>query len=710
MDPRPANETCLDTVVQRILERCGASLMVATPLGLGKPNRLLNALYRAVAGDPSRRLHLFTALSLARPAPKPGLEARFLGPFLDRQFGADYPDLDYVLARRKNALPPNIEVTEFYLQSGAWLGNEGAQCDYASINYTHVARDVAAREPNLVVQLVARRGDRFSLSCNPDTILDLLDVMAANGQPRPMVVFVVHPDLPFLDHDAAVDASMADLVLEESGPAHRLFALPREPVSPAEHAIGLHASAWVKDGGTLQIGIGALSDAIVNALCWRQKDPDGHAAQLAQLAPACAGKEQGRFDIGLYGASEMVMDGFMHLRRAGILKRHVYDHLPLQQLLNAGRIAETADEATLDRLIEAGIVPMALDRPAIDLLQHFGWIEDSVRLHEGELYWPDGSRSSADLGDAASRQILRAHMTGRVLRHGRYLHGGFWLGSSALLDWLGALEGEDYAGLVMTRISHINQLYGGRESLDIAQRHHARFFNTCMMQTVFGAAVSDGLANGQVVSGVGGQYNFVAMAHAIPDGRSILLLRSSRESSSGLISNIVYQYGHTTIPRHLRDLVITEYGTADLRGQTDSECIKRMLAISDARFQDTLLGEARAAGKIERDFTIPEAWRANRPDVLRQRMKPAIDAGLAAAFPFGSDLNADELRLGRALKWLKAETATTFGRARTVVRALAGSGKAPAELLARMGLAAPATREERMFVRLLGHAFQSIEG
>jgi len=85
----------------------------------------------------------------------------------------------------------------------------------------------------------------------------------------------------------------------------------------------------------------------------------------------------------------------------------------------------------------------------------------------------------------------------------------------------------------MTRVSDINQLYGGREALDAVQRRDARFFNTCMMATALGAAVSDALADGQVVSGVGGQYNFVAMAHALAGGRSILLLRSTRSGHGG---------------------------------------------------------------------------------------------------------------------------------------------------------------------------------
>ena len=93
-----------------------------------------------------------------------------------------------------------------------------------------------------------------------------------------------------------------------------------------------------------------------------------------------------------------------------------------------------------------------------------------------------------------------------------------------------ALQGEDFAGLSMTRVSDINQLYGGREALDALQRRHARFFNICMMATALGDAVSDALENGQIVSGVGGQYNFVAMAHAIAGGRSALMLRSTRNS------------------------------------------------------------------------------------------------------------------------------------------------------------------------------------
>ena len=69
-----------------------------------------------------------------------------------------------------------------------------------------------------------------------------------------------------------------------------------------------------------------------------------------------------------------------------------------------------------------------------------------------------------------------------------------------------------------------------------------------MMVTLLGAAVSDALANGQVVSGVGGQYNFVAMAHALAGARSILCVRATRTHLGRTTSNI----SGTTLTRRSR--------------------------------------------------------------------------------------------------------------------------------------------------------------
>jgi Acetyl-CoA hydrolase len=60
-------------------------------------------------------------------------------------------------------------------------------------------------------------------------------------------------------------------------------------------------------------------------------------------------------------------------------------------------------------------------------------------------------------------------------------------------------------------------------------RIDARFVNNAMMATLMGAAISDGLENGQVVSGVGGQYNFVAQAFALAGARSVLTVEATRQ-------------------------------------------------------------------------------------------------------------------------------------------------------------------------------------
>ncbi|HET7843104.1 MAG TPA: acetyl-CoA hydrolase/transferase C-terminal domain-containing protein [Xanthomonadales bacterium] len=715
--PEPEREDDLARCIDRILARCGPHIVAAAPLGIGKPNELVNALYARVARDQSLSLTLYTALSLARPRPSAGLEARFAGPFIERHFGANYPDLAYVADARADRLPPNVRIHEFYLQSGAWLGNGPMQRDYGSINYTHVAREVAARGVNLVVQLIAERDGRLSLSSNPDVVLDLLDRLDAEGRPRPYIACCIHPDMPFLGNDAEVPSTYPDLVCRLPAPAHRLFALPQGPIVEAEFALGLHASALVRDGGSLQIGIGALSDAIVHALLLRQRDNGAYRDALGALwrgeQPAIVDKcgDTGQFVRGLYGASEMVMDGFMHLRRAGILVRRVFDDLALQRVLNDGTIGEVADGDTLSRLVEANLVPAQLDAPSLRWLEQWGLLDAGALVANGRLRLADGSEQSADLLETNARAALSARIAGRRLRNGRYLHGAFYLGTHALYDWLRSLAGEDAEGIAMTRVSHINELYGGREMLDVAQRKDARFFNTCMMQTLLGAAVSDALADGQVVSGVGGQYNFVAMAHALPDGRSVLLLRATRDAKGHACSNIVWNYGHTTIARHLRDLVVTEYGIADLRGASDEECIQRLIAIADARFVDGLAETAKAAGKLARGWTIPDRVRGNTPQALRDALRPYASRGLFPPYPFGSDFDADELRLLGALGRLKKETATKPRRVATVLKALVAGGADPrhARLHARMGLASPQGLQEKLLARLLSWALRQTE-
>ena len=146
------------------------------------------------------------------------------------------------------------------------------------------------------------------------------------------------------------------------------------------------------------------------------------------------------------------------------------------------------------------------------------------------------------------------------------------------------------------------------------QSEDARISNTAFTVTLRGAEAEDQIEDGRVLSGVGGQYNFVSQAHELEGARSILMVRAWRERGGEAMSNVVFSYGHNTIPRHLRDMVVTEYGVADLRGKTDEEVVMAMLNVADSRFQVELMEQAQAAGKLRQDYQIPEAHRRNNPE------------------------------------------------------------------------------------------------
>jgi acyl-CoA hydrolase len=643
--------TRLEDAVDALFAHGKGEIQLAAPLGLGKPHRLLNAIYQRVAADPKIAMQIYTALSLTPPSAPDGLAKRFLEPFVARHFGADFPRLDYAHAQQYDALPANIHVEEFYLQSGLLLGSQQAQQSYSSLNYTHVAPAVAARGINALVQKVAREpgGTRLSLSCNPDLTFDLVDEIARLGKPRPLLIAEVDSQLPFIGGTACAPEDFFDVVLDLPGPAPKLFGLPREPVSDVDYAIGLRASALVKDGGTLQIGIGSLSDALCHALILRHTRNAQYRLLLEALAPGYADSalvreigDTATFETGLYGASELVNDGFRALHQAGILKRRVLDDIDAMRRINNDQASEQ-----------------------------------------------DKSRLAAE---------------------GRWLDGGFYLGSHDLYDWLREMTPAERRGIGMTRISHINELYGGNEALERVQRRDARFFNTCMMMTVLGAAVSDALEDGRVVSGVGGQYNFVAMAHALRDGRSALLFRASRGAGDGTASNVLWNYGHTTIPRHLRDIAISEYGVADLRGASDGECIERMLGLCEARFLSSLQHKARNAGKLPRDFTAPPAWSSNTTAFLAKLLRPYRQMGLLPDYPLGSDFTPVEQRLVKALGWLKTATASFRGKITAVLAANARVGESDREALQRRGLDAPKDWRERLDARLIALALNRTSG
>jgi len=210
-----------------------------------------------------------------------------------------------------------------------------------------------------------------------------------------------------------------------------------------------------------------------------------------------------------------------------------------------------------------------------------------------------------------------------------------------------------------------------------------------------------------VISGVGGQYNFVAMAQELPDGRSILNLRSTRITGKGETSSIVWNYGNMTIPRHLRDIVVTEFGIADLRGKSDQEIIHRLLNITDSRFQQRLVDTAKKNGKIRSDFTLSAAFKQNHADEISSKLGKYKERGLFNAFPFGTDLTEEEIFVGRALKILKKKKQNPLRMIATILKAfmIPVDQKPYQKYLQRMQLEKANNFEEKLYQKLLTYEF-----
>ncbi len=698
----------VERAVDEIIARVGTNVVIGMPLGLGKPVQLINALYARALKDRSLKLKILTALSLEKPAGASALERAFLKPFVARVFG-DCPDLDYLAALRAKNLPPNVEVCEFFFTPGKFLGNSHAQQHYISSNYTHAARDVFAQGCNVAAQMVCKRDGgselRYSLSSNPDTAPELISLMRDSGRPHAAVA-LVNQNLPYMANDAEVSGDYFDIVVDHPRYSTTLFSTPKLAVTTPDYLIGLHASALVRDGGTLQIGIGALGDAIVHALLMRHQRGDVYQQVLADagvlerhadLIEECGGT--GAFARGLYGASEMFVDGFMHLYTAGILKRRVYDFWALQQLIDAGRCDPSDLQPTiLEALAELGL--RVIRTKDFEVLQHHGFFNEATRYDQGYLVAPDGERVIANVADPKARAVIAGKCLGRALRNGCVLHGAFFLGPNAFYRWLRELPEEERAQICMTGVDRINQL-DHNPRLYKLQRKDARFMNTGIMVTLSGAVVSDGLADGGVISGVGGQYNFVAMAHQLLTGRSVIMIRAVRDAGQAT-SNIVFNYGHCTIARHLRDIVVTEYGAAQLRSRTDNEVAKALINIADSRFQAELLAQAKKAGKIEANYLIPGRYLQNTPERLEQALAPHRRAGLFPEFPLGCDFTAEELVLAKAMRRLKARVdATPKWR---LLRHGLRSRQAPAEarpFLERLELMHPRSLQDRIARNLL---------
>jgi acyl-CoA hydrolase len=406
---------------------------LAIPLGPGQPPDFLHALGER---DDFEDLTVFGALLVGafRIFTRPGVQllSGFFGP-VERGLRDGGHDVRFVPADFRRFAEIARQMAPRVMATAATPPDENGLCSLSL-------------HAGATVEELHRCGR------DPDRLL----VVEANSQlPRTL-------GLP-PEHLHALHVDEIDLLVEAD---REVVALPDLPPTEVEKVIARHAAAFIRDGCTLQTGIGGVPNAVATLLA---EGPGG--------------------DYGVH--SEMFTTGLMRLHRAG-------------KITNARK----------------------------------GW-NDGVSIATFAM----GTRELYDWLDGAGRESVRFLPAGLVNDPALISR------NRALISINGALSVDLVGQLVADEV-------GGRQH-----------------------------------SGIGGHEDFVTGAAFSEGGRSLICLPSTARVGGEVISRIVRAFPPgtcVTTPRHQVDVIITEYGAAELSGLTNAQRRAALTAIAHPDFRDAL--------------------------------------------------------------------------------------------------------------------------
>lgn len=301
------------------------------------------------------------------------------------------------------------------------------------------------------------------------------------------------------------------------------------------------------------------------------------------------------------------------LRRAGtdpqrLLIVEVSDNYPRTNGFAEHRHALHIDE--IDILVESTDAPLALpggDAAPSDIdraiAQHaVSFITDGATLQTGIGSIPNQIATLLAEGEGTGYGLhsemftdgcMRLHQAGKITNTGKGQFDGvsvttFAFGSPDLYRWLH--NNRDVAFLPVEIVNSPEYIAANTDMISI---------NGALAIDIQGQVIADTI-DGDQFSGIGGAEDFVAGAGLDLSDRSLICLPSTFTKDGELKSRIVPWFGPgavITTPRHHVDVIITEYGAAELEGKTVRERGEALAAIAHPDFRDELRSAAaRAAG------------------------------------------------------------------------------------------------------------------
>jgi acyl-CoA hydrolase len=184
--------------------------------------------------------------------------------------------------------------------------------------------------------------------------------------------------------------------------------------------------------------------------------------------------------------------------------------------------------------------------------------------------------------------LMHLHQAGKVTNARKGQFDGvsiatFALGTAELYAWLDGNPDVRFLPVEVVNAPHV-----------IARNHHLVSINGALAVDVLGQVVADRIA-GRQYSGIGGHEDFVAQSGLELEDRSLVCLPSLASVKGETVSRILETLPpgtSVTTPRHQVDVVITEYGAAELRGRTTRERAVALAEIAHPDYRDRLRAAA----------------------------------------------------------------------------------------------------------------------
>ena len=269
----------------------------------------------------------------------------------------------------------------------------------------------------------------------------------------------------------------------------------------------------------------------------------------------------------------------------------------------SGRYEHRIAISDIDFLVESDRQPLDLaDAVAtteeIIIAQHaVGFIHDGCTLQTGIGGIPSQIATQLALGSGGDYGIhsemfttglMRVHQSGKVTNKKGTEFDGFSLttfaaGTPELYEWL---DGNHDVRFMPVSVVNSPEL--------ISRNRNMVSINGAMAVDLSGQVIADSI-NGKQFSGIGGHEDFVAGPGLSANGRSLICLPSTTTVNGQLVSRILGRLPEgsiVTTPRHQVDVVITEYGAAEIGGLSIAQRAHELARISHPMFRDQISSTA----------------------------------------------------------------------------------------------------------------------